>query len=746
MSGVKIKTTAGWVELAESGASDTKLDTTVYDAHVNGSGDRHPTNQIDFPIDISVINTANLQQALNHIWSAGVIDGCDVSVGVATGTVEMTEGTMLMRQTDDPNGELIVQYVAARDTGSPIVIPDNTQQYIYAQWQGVGTYPLIKVTDFVDLVNGSTHVFVAHVVRHGDVIDIINSGHFTTDNPWKSALMHFNLGMKHVPGGTMVNAFNGETTFTITPGAFYLGIKKLSQPSFDSLGIDTFTYWYETAPGVWVSQAGQSNISDTQYQDGTGLVAIPNNDYATSWVYCTISDNLPDEYGKVNVHVVYGYDVYNTQSAAEEEDKPARLPSVLNSVTAQIVARFVVQESAGIVQTVSAYDSTINNSPATVHNALSGLQGGAADEMYHLTANQLTAVNAIGEDVITGYVTKTVGSGKDFPTINDAVEWLIGKTTASGGRIKFELDAGIHRLSKLTGYDDYYNWVWSFISLQNISVTFSGPTSNSADVTICVDSGDANGYGLVGGRDFFCRFEYVTLDPKFENAGADGALNGGEGGANYSMRGAILKNSYVYLSNGGLFRAYTNADVSDNVSYEAYVNSYIHFQDAQDFRNISAGTIALVADDSSRIVGYGGLTFTGLVPGEETNIPLNTEQPDGSYINDNTGLVLKGYGEAINDYEADSGFITINPNDGNVVTLIVNGDTDFTFTNTLADSQTFQLILSNAGDHAITFSTEIKWPGGVAPTFTSGEQDLLIFTRADNTWFGSVSNDMRVPA
>jgi len=405
MAKVKINTAAeGWVELVDMDDWSLKVDQAQYDNHLSGVvGERHPAAQIDYPANSTVTSPKDLQAVTDTIWSAGVMNGCQAYRGVAIGSIEVTAGTVLLRVSETPGDSLVVQAVPAYDETVAFIVPDGTEQFIYVEYAGVDTLPLVKMTNNAAVINGNTTLYIAQIVRHGEELNILANEYPSFDHPRKNAQMHLDLGMQHAPGGTVVSAVTGETTFAISPGLFYLSLNRLPHPAFDSLGEDVFTYWYETAPDMWVSTPDISDISDTQYQTGSGLASIPATQYSTSWVYCTLTDDTPQVSAAINVHVIYGYDVFDNHADAEASVVPVRLPPILQTTTAQIIGRAVVQQAGGITQVVSAFSDDLGNSPLTVHNALSGLQGGTTNEMYHLDAanynyimNKLYAVAAYG--------------------------------------------------------------------------------------------------------------------------------------------------------------------------------------------------------------------------------------------------------------------------------------------------------------------------------------------------------------
>ena len=68
------------------------------------------------------------------------------------------------------------------------------------------------------------------------------------------------------------------------------------------------------------------------------------------------------------------------------------------------------------------------------------------------------------------------------------------------------------------------------------------------------------------------------------------------------------------------------------------------------------------------------------------------------------------------------------------------GNMTYSFSNIPTDSDVISLVLElhDAGSHMLTFPPEVKWGGGVAPTFTVGASDLVGFISTDggNNWRG----------
>lgn len=201
----------------------------------------------------------------------------------------------------------------------------------------------------------------------------------------------------------------GTRNIAITAGVLWAElVNRFSVSAFDSSGAGRFTYWYRDGSGGWTAQTSQSQINNTQYDDGDGtLGTLTANRYGVHWVY-VVHDS--------GVHVVFGQGDY-TLANALASTPPSTLPGLLGAY-ASFAGRIIIQKSAAaFYQIDSPFTTTLGTGGGVSnHNDLSGLQGGAASEYYHLTSAQQGVVEDIA--ALT-------------PTENYSLVWsLSGWTTA----------------------------------------------------------------------------------------------------------------------------------------------------------------------------------------------------------------------------------------------------------------------------------------------------------------------------
>lgn len=102
------------------------------------------------------------------------------------------------------------------------------------------------------------------------------------------------------------------------------------------------------------------------------------------------------------------------------------------------------------------------------------------------------------------------------------------------------------------------------------------------------------------------------------------------------------------------------------------------------------------------------------------------------------------YGKLVNALGNKTGAVTIDLNDGNVITLTQTGNITFTFSSPQASGieSAFKLIITNdaSSPWTRTWPGGVDWPGGTEPTLTgtANAVDVYTFFTTDGgtTWFG----------
>ena len=171
----------------------------------------------------------------------------------------------------------------------------------------------------------------------------------------------------------------------------------------------------------------------------------------------------------------------------------------------------------------------------------------------------------------------------------------------------------------------------------------------------------------------------------------------------------------TYIESGGHLGALNDTD------------TYIHFA-SNDVKNFLAGGVT-----------YARGTATGmqLPVGLSADAGITVGGPSSFLDNEVARPKFKDYSETVNAIGTVTSNTAVDVEDGNVQTVTVGGNCEFSFSNFPADgiAGTVTLIITNGGAHTTTWknhgSQSIKWPGDNAPALTSSGVDIISFMTID---------------
>jgi len=330
-----------------------------------------------------------LQDVINHVWSAGVCaSGFDITE-LGDGTIDITGGSAVLRSTNTPHGELNGY---ALDAVDDMTFTDEKTNYILADYNA-GSPQLISTDDLAVVFGDRTKAIVYAVNRLGNDLNVIDfrssNVDFIRKNNIKTAQVY---GTEHASGAMISD--EGSLEFSVTEGLFYLLNSSATTPALDTSGAGVFEYVYRNGSGGWTRVAAQSAIDNLYWDDGTGtLNTLGNNKYGAHFVYAVL--NNPSHY-----KVVYGTEQYDSLAEAQAAGTPSILPSDLDALsTAEFIGKIVVEKGVTAFQDIqSPYVHALQSATATTHNALAGIQGGAVNDYYHMTAERLSTMFLNGYD------------------------------------------------------------------------------------------------------------------------------------------------------------------------------------------------------------------------------------------------------------------------------------------------------------------------------------------------------------
>lgn len=317
----------------------------------------------------------NLHDFLNITTHRGVVSGCTISDGGA-GTINVSSGYVITRVSNSELANLVV-FAYAGDTGAALT--DGVENYIYVDY-AAGT-PVLDVT--TSRTYEYDRVLIGQVLRDGTHVHITPNKVPTAD---AARLLDRALeevwGLQHATGGVVGET--GTRNITTTNGVFWIGATRITTTGIDTSGLGTFDYYYRDGLGGWTKVASQTQISNTQYDNGSGtLASLTTNRYGVHWVFVELDGE---------VAVVYGQGNY-TLSQAEAAAVPSSLPGHLATSHATLAAKIIIQISASSFTSLeTAYgNATIGFTPVSDHGDLAGLSDD--DHTQYLLADGTRSAN-----------------------------------------------------------------------------------------------------------------------------------------------------------------------------------------------------------------------------------------------------------------------------------------------------------------------------------------------------------------
>lgn len=342
--------------------------------------DSDPEHDLDQDLKIGSIPTFNVpslnqarteQEVKDLLYASSYYEG-GAFTDNGDGTLKVATGKGFIRATDSAGAQLLSFTWAEH---AAVSLTDNATNYIYVSYHA--TTPTINAST-TKPTDSRTNVLLGKVFRDGTTVHLFKAG-------LNSAEFLANLiGRLTQVGGEITRASGGVISETgtrnlgSTAAVVWGGLTPVTTSSQDTSGADTFKYFYYT--GTAWTYSDLSQISNLQYNNiATGLVDLASQQYGIHWIYLD-----PDGHQLV----VYGQGSY-TLDDAQNAQPPTTLPTHITQFC-WLAGKAIIKKSAtAFTEIQSAYDTAFTHTTASDHNGLSNLQGGAADDYYHLTAAEL---------------------------------------------------------------------------------------------------------------------------------------------------------------------------------------------------------------------------------------------------------------------------------------------------------------------------------------------------------------------
>jgi len=290
------------------------------------------------------------------------------------GTVTVGGGSGLIRTSDSVMATL--KFISWN--GSNLALTDETLNYIYINYTS-GVPTMLVTTDFHALMLHNTNIIIGEAFRRGLVVEVVQGSGFTLEDFIPNDYSRLEHRGIELMSGAMVTE-KGTRYLYVTIGVYYQNFKEINTALLDTtVANNNFTAVYRDGIGGWTYLAGQTQFSNSLYDDNSGTPkAIDNAKYATYYVYqCMEGD----------VYVQYGQSKTLTLAQARAEATPT--PPTYLSEWAYLRAKIIILKGATNAEEISIYaKNSFIFYAVSNHNELAGLDGGSAGAYYHLNSTE----------------------------------------------------------------------------------------------------------------------------------------------------------------------------------------------------------------------------------------------------------------------------------------------------------------------------------------------------------------------
>lgn len=476
-------------------------------------------------VDVDVLGTPTYESVKDWMkisQSSGKISGGTFILTNGDGTLLVTAGTGLIRATDsDVADTMFFDWVQ----NSALGLTDGQTNYIYVDYND-GITPIIGATTTKTFVDNRTKILLGKVYREGTTLHEVEAGMVISELAKRVLTYLNNLNGEIVRFTGLVTTEIGDLNINITEGSGSAGLTPITWSAIDTTGADTFRYWYKDNVG-WQDSA-VSVINATQYNDyeaNPGLVDLTNNNhYGVHFVYMHFEGD---------VHIVYGTDSYATLAGAELAPTPANLPHIVSDFSLYI-GKIIVQktDTTSFTDVRYPWTDTTTTGLSGVHNDLGGLQGGQADEYYHLTASEYTEATRDATNAQNGLMPSGIKDGYD-----DAVSKKHTQgTDTTLGAMSVDVNMNTHKLTSLAVPSSNGDSIRATTKITEVNLedAIDKKHTQNTDEDIILDNAPSVDHTATGIKASFTAGEnlvfgdtcYLKSDGKYWKADADAIATG----------------------------------------------------------------------------------------------------------------------------------------------------------------------------------------------------------------------------
>lgn len=437
-------------------------------------------------------NYKTLYDYINIVGSVGSIEPVTIT-SINTNYVSVDGGSGLIKSTDLAYDD--IRFFSWNSNTLNIV--NDTINYIYVDYNAGN--PVVNTTTNLADINKTTKFTIGAAFTDGvEEAHSVSVG-LSLSNWQQNEFRRLTEVRRAERAVGLVVSETGTRNLSYTAGVAYIaGIRK-TYTAKDTSSTDKFTYVYRNGSGGWTYSYNSNQISNLLYDNGSGTLAtLANGQYGVHWIYILADGDFYVLYGQAS------YVLANAQAAIV----PSVLPNELSQFAILAAKVLVLKNATSLYSISSAYTTLFPVSSPSDHNDLGNIQGGAANEYYHLDNNNYvktinastlftqTSIQSISN---TNAETTLIGSGHGTLTL-PANSMITGKTY----RIKIRGEIGTVlkpsttvaiKLGSTTLYTDSTTLSTTLASTNFFDLEY--------DIT-CVSTGSTgsvNSFGKVIGKD-----------------------------------------------------------------------------------------------------------------------------------------------------------------------------------------------------------------------------------------------------
>lgn len=480
-----------WTASGSSGegywAPSTASDTFTTGATLNG-------NVLSFDRNDSLsAYTADLSFKNNN--PVGVVYNNNTWINNGDGTMTLPDTEVILYDNENYTGNSKTYSVTGGTTGTEFTgLVDEDTNYIYIDYNS-GNPQYVVTTTEPNYLRSDRAKFIT-LYRISNFLHILDWNHEGSGLANKLLQRQYGVNFIERESGLSLDLSGSTNIVTLSAGVTWNGIKRQELNSVNS-SADTFFTVYHSG-GTFTYDTTGTTINNFYYDNGTDLIELSNNRYVVNWFYRGVESDS-------HLYQVIGSNQYRFISVAQLETAPV-IPELVSSHTI-LVGRIIIRKNATSGTIESAFETSFAASQVTSHNDLSGIQGGATDQYYHLTNNEYDAVSGSDSPSSSNvFVTESadkytsgstlIGTTAYFDRSDSLSAYTLDLSSIAGGTSYWSADTGTNSIvaknhGSSASETNSVAWGTGSTASGKYSTAFGKDTTASGDYSLSIGNGSS---------------------------------------------------------------------------------------------------------------------------------------------------------------------------------------------------------------------------------------------------------------